>query len=124
MPPQSYQFIHTVENGPNTLFSKEGAPLMPLNSGDNSVTNQLIYKFLTLTPTQYFFLHQWAVGKFDPGDAPADNHVDVIELDRQVLGTWSEALLAWDRNDLDRPQPGVVLGAVHHRYRALEGQQR
>ena len=59
---------------------------MPLNSGDNSVTNQLIYKFLTLTPTQYFFLHQWAVGKFDPGDAPADNHADVIELDRQVLG--------------------------------------
>lgn len=86
VPPQSYQFIHTVENGPNTLFSKEGAPLMPLNSGDNSVTNQLIYKFLTLTPTQYFFLHQWAVGKFDPGDAPADNHADVIDLDRQVLG--------------------------------------
>ena len=86
VPPQSYRFIHTVENGPNTLFSKEGVPLMPLNSGDNSVTNQLIYKFLTLTPTQYFFLHQWAIGKFDPGDAPADNHNDVIDLDRQVLG--------------------------------------
>lgn len=86
VPPQSHQFMPVVANGPNTLFSKEGVPLMPINSGDNSVTNQLIYKFLTLTPTQYFFLYQWAIGHFDPGDAPPDNRDGVIELDRQVLG--------------------------------------
>jgi L-lysine 6-oxidase len=86
VPPQSYRFIDQVENGPNTLFSSDGVPLMPLNSGDNSVTNQLIYKFLALTPTQYFFLHQWAVGRFDPGAAPPDNHHGVLDLDRQVVG--------------------------------------
>ena len=86
VPPQSYEFIDQVTNGPNTLFSSEGVPLMPINSGDNSVTNQLIYKFLTLTPTQYFFLHQWALGLFDSGTAPMDNHGGVVDVDRQVLG--------------------------------------
>ena len=52
-------------------------PLMPLNSGDNSVmdnksdgdgdgdpdhSNQIISKFATVTPTQYYFLYQWANG--------------------------------------------------------------
>ena len=86
VPPQSYRFLAEVKNGPNTLFSDEGIPLMPLNSGDNSVSNTLIYKFLTLTPTQYFFLHQWARGLFDDGAAPADLRGGVTELDRQVLG--------------------------------------
>jgi len=85
VPPESYRFINEVKNGPNTLFSEEGAPLMPLNSGDNSVTSQLIYKFLTLTPTQYFVLHQWALGKFTTG-AAAETPGDVIALDRQVIG--------------------------------------
>jgi L-lysine 6-oxidase len=86
VPPQSHRFVDTVENGPNVLQSREGIPLMPLNSGDNSVSNVLIYKFLTLTPTQYFVLHQWALGRFDPGTAPPDDHDGVIDLDRQVLG--------------------------------------
>jgi L-lysine 6-oxidase len=59
---------------------------MPLNSGDNSVTNQgPIYKFETLSPTQYFCLHQWAAGKFS------------------VSGTnplpWSDPMLARDMID-------------------------
>ncbi|WP_116141739.1 CTQ-dependent lysine 6-oxidase LodA [Trinickia diaoshuihuensis] len=86
VPPESYRFIDEVENGPNTLMSQDGVPLMPLNSGDNSVTNTLIYKFLTLTPTQYFFLHQWAEGKFDLGPAAPDLRGEVTELDRSVLG--------------------------------------
>ena len=54
-----------LKNGPNDLFSCDGIPLIPLNSGDNSVTNSgPIYKFETLSVTQYFFLYQWAVGKF------------------------------------------------------------
>jgi L-lysine 6-oxidase len=47
-------------NDPDT-----GIPMMPLQSGSNSVWNVLIDKFLTLTPTQYFLLGQWAAGRFD-----------------------------------------------------------
>jgi len=47
VPPQSYRFINEVKNGLHTLFSEEGVPLMPLNSGDNSVASKLIYKLLT-----------------------------------------------------------------------------
>jgi L-lysine 6-oxidase len=86
VPPESYRFIDEVKNGPNTLFSDEGMPLMPLNSGDNSVTNTLIYKFLTLTPTQYFFLYQWSIGKFSTGKASQDSPGDLVALDRQVVG--------------------------------------
>jgi L-lysine 6-oxidase len=45
------------------LFADNGFPMMPMNSGDNSITNTLIEKFMALTPTQYFFLQQWAEGK-------------------------------------------------------------
>jgi len=45
------------------LFAENGAPLMPLNSGDNSISNILIEKFMAVTPTQYYLLHQWAAGK-------------------------------------------------------------
>lgn len=71
VPPEDYDAsTQALENGPNQLFSSDGIPLMPLNSGDNSVTNEgPIYKFETLTATQYFFLHQWAEGKFSTGDA-------------------------------------------------------
>ncbi|MCO8163468.1 LodA/GoxA family CTQ-dependent oxidase [Pseudomonas sp. 21LCFQ010] len=53
-----------MEFGPAQL-ERDGQPMMPLNSGDNSVTNfGPIYKFLTLSATQYFFLYQWAKGNF------------------------------------------------------------
>lgn len=38
--------------------------MMPLNSGSNSVGDEIVDKFLTLTQTQYFALSQWAAGKF------------------------------------------------------------
>ena len=41
---------------------------MPVNSGNNSVSNTLIDKFLTLTETQYFLLGQWANGNFRTGN--------------------------------------------------------
>ena len=83
--PQDYEWINKIENGPNQLFSQEGIPLMPLNSGDNSVTNSgPIYKFETLSPTQYFFLHQWALGKFCTGRGTA---VDFArQLDEADIG--------------------------------------
>jgi len=47
----------------NTLF-ENGVPLMPQNSGSNSVTDEFVDKFATVTNTQYFMLGQWANGKF------------------------------------------------------------
>jgi L-Lysine epsilon oxidase N-terminal/L-lysine epsilon oxidase C-terminal domain len=60
-------------HGYNTLWSGNGdpatnIPMMPLQSGSNSVWNYVIEKFLTLTDTQYFLLGQWAAGKFSMGD--------------------------------------------------------
>lgn len=75
--PEDYttELMSTMTKGPNQLTSHheddqeiKGLPLMPLNSGDNSVTNNgPIYKFETLKATQYFFLYQWAQGKFTLG---------------------------------------------------------
>ena len=64
----------------NTLFTAHGFPMMPLNSGSNSVFNQkdLIDKFLTLTETQYFFLSQWAAGQFDTAPPPAVDPVTAL----------------------------------------------
>ncbi|MGJ8673728.1 CTQ-dependent lysine 6-oxidase LodA [Rubritalea sp.] len=47
-------------------------PMMPLNSGSNSVSNVNIVKFLALDTTQYFLLEQWAKGSFvsDPNYQP------------------------------------------------------
>lgn len=84
--PQDYStWAHKIENGPNQLFSTDGIPLMPLNSGDNSVTNSgPIYKFETLSATQYFFLHQWALGKFKVGEPSTKCRSE--ELDEAGVG--------------------------------------
>lgn len=51
------------------LFSSEETgkmfPMMPLNSGSNSVSNTNIMKFMALDETQLFLLAQWAEGNFD-----------------------------------------------------------
>lgn len=57
------------------LFKENGSdyfPMMPLNSGSNSVSNVNIVKFLALDATQYFLLEQWAKGSFvsDPNYQP------------------------------------------------------
>ena len=64
----------------NKLFTDNGFPMMPLNSGSNSVFNQegLIDKFLTLTETQYFFLHQWAAGNFETKPPPKVDTVTAL----------------------------------------------
>lgn len=48
-------------------------PMMPLLNGDNPLTNEVVSKFFTLTPTQLFFLKQWACGKFIAGVMPTDD---------------------------------------------------
>lgn len=56
-----------------TLMTPGGFPMMPLNSGSNSVSNILTDKFLTLTLTQYFLLQQWANGRFTTDPPPAQD---------------------------------------------------
>ena len=78
-------WVDRIENGPDQLFAPDGIPLLPLNSGDNSVTNQgPVYKFETLSPTQYFCLRQWAEGKFTAGDPPRPDWAE--QLDRAGVG--------------------------------------
>jgi L-lysine 6-oxidase len=73
----------------NQLFSSDGSnstgfPLMPLNSGSNSVSDVMIDRFLTLTQTQYFFLSQWAAGKFTTS-VPPDRNI-VLKLSEASVG--------------------------------------
>jgi L-lysine 6-oxidase len=75
---------HAIGPDSNILFSPGGFPLMPLNSGSNSVSNKLVDKFLTLTETQYFLLKQWSEGKFTVNPPEP---VDVVtSLSRACLG--------------------------------------
>jgi L-lysine 6-oxidase len=46
------------------LMGDHGIPLMPLNAGSNPVSNDNIDKLMSLTPTQYALLRQWAAGRF------------------------------------------------------------
>ena len=69
-----------------------GKPLMPLLCGDNPLGDNLfVSKFLTLTRTQIFFLHQWAVGNFISEDEEGIKQEDIdrggpgVQLDRGVL---------------------------------------
>lgn len=62
--PMDAQPAGTIAGGNLTLLSPDNLPMMPLNSGSNSVSNSNIEKFLTLNQTQYFLLQQWAAGKF------------------------------------------------------------
>jgi len=67
-----------------TLFHNR-VPLVPLNSGSNSVTNEDQDKYMGLTRTQYFLLGQWAKGKFNTGKTrPWPNTVH--PLDRASMG--------------------------------------
>jgi L-lysine 6-oxidase len=55
---------------PHAQLMHNNVPLLPVNSGSNSVTNDNQDRFMGLTNTQYFLLGQWAAGKFTSG--PAD----------------------------------------------------
>lgn len=118
--PRDYvDWIDRVPNGPNQLFSNEGIPLMPLNSGDNSVTNQgPIYKFETLSATQYFFLHQWAVGKFRVGPAaprPLAERLDEAHLGNCVGAPFSPGIeTTWIMRNAPLYRAPFHLKLAHH----------
>lgn len=58
--------VYAPETAPDhqRLFADNGFPMMPMNSGDNSIRNYYIEKFMALSPTQYHLLGQWSEGKF------------------------------------------------------------
>ena len=59
-------------------------PMMPLNSGSNSVSNVNIVKFLALNDTQYFMLKQWANGNFESN--PAYEPFAISKADQASVG--------------------------------------
>jgi hypothetical protein len=63
----------------------KGIPLMPVNSGSNSVRNQILDKFSVLTDTQYYCLTQWSEGKFS-SDAVGITIPDIHALDMASIG--------------------------------------
>lgn len=54
-------------------------PMVPLNSGSNSVSNDLIMKFLALNETQQFLLSQWAAGRFNNDANPQPWPVEPLD---------------------------------------------
>lgn len=70
---------------PHQRLFHNGVPMMPLNSGSNSVTNEDQDKFMGLTRTQYFLLGQWAKGLFTTGDYDEWPN-SVHPLDRASVG--------------------------------------
>lgn len=107
--PQEYLFKNqnkylTVESEKEIVKEGDLFPLMPLNSGTNSVRNENPLKFLSLTETQLFLLKQWADGKFN---LSPDQHWDAVvpALDTISVG-----------NCIGLPMsPGIeVTWSVHH----------
>ena len=78
----------------NRLYADRQAPgriffAMPLLCGDNPISNDLPSKFLRLTDTMLFLLHQWAEGKFineKMEDIQPTAVPEAVALDRGVLG--------------------------------------
>lgn len=70
---------------PHQRLFHHRVPMVPLNSGSNSVTNENQDKYMGLTRTQYFLLGQWAKGLFTTGPVrPWPNTVH--PLDRASAG--------------------------------------
>lgn len=90
---------------PNLESSPEhGMPLMPMLCGDNCFApGPPASSFLTLTQTQYFYLTQWAAGKFDRGPAqPTEGGAtrDRAALENCVGGAFSPGIeVTWVSRD-------------------------
>lgn len=82
---------------PNLLASPDsGLPMMPMLCGDNCfVPGPLGSTYATLTRTQYFYLQQWAAGRFDAGsrtEARGGERLDVAALTNCVGGAFSPGI--------------------------------
>ena len=107
--------------GPNLLASPDtGLPMMPMLCGDNCfVPGPLGSTYATLTRTQYFYLQQWAAGRFDTGGGEAAQGgaaLDRAALDNCVGGAFSPGIeVTWIARNAElfaepfriRAKPGV-----------------
>lgn len=64
---------------PQQILFKDNFPMLPLNSGSNSVSNDLIMKFLALNETQQFLLNQWVEGRFEASANAAPYPVNPLD---------------------------------------------
>jgi hypothetical protein len=83
----------------NEIISERGATMMPYLAGDNCLNPEtLTSKYLRLTDTQYFFLNQWATGKF-VADGKTSNPAESITrgvLENCVGGAFSPGIeMGW-----------------------------
>ena len=116
-PGQENVFANATAGGTDRI---NGKPLMPLLCGDNPLTNTLVSKFLTLTPTQLFLLDQWARGRF-VNERSEDIDAAALERPRgpgagagprRARQRARRIVLPGRRDRLDRAQPGDLHRAV------------
>jgi hypothetical protein len=96
----------------NVLVSdKTGLTLMPYLLGDNCFEPGPYWSnYLTVTDTQYFFLQQWAKGKFTAGSPPVLSRGEALDraaLENCVGGAFSPGIeMTWiSRNPLIYSEP-------------------
>ena len=72
---------------------------MPRLAGDNPISNDIVDKYLTVTPTQYFFITQWMAGKVRATPLPplpAAAQLDRAALDNCVGGAFCPGIeMTW-----------------------------
>ena len=103
----------------NVLLSPTGVPMMPLNSGSNSVSNHRPDKFMALTETQHFFLRQWANGYFDAeARAARPAHVGFSRAEHRQLRR--QSVLPRHRGHLDHANPSIYDAPWSIRHRKPE----
>lgn len=84
-------------DAPNQFAAPDsGLPQMPYLCGDNCFEpGPMASTYLTVTQTQWFFLRQWADGKFTVGDPPVDDPgtaLDRAALENCVGGAFSPGI--------------------------------
>ncbi|WP_109851802.1 CTQ-dependent lysine 6-oxidase LodA [Aquimarina sp. AU58] len=111
------------------LFKENGGdifPMMPLNSGSNSVSNINVNKFMALNETQLFLLGQWAEGKFVNNETPQEypvNPMDTVGVGNCVgLPMCPGIEVTWSmQNDVIYEAPYVIKQYENEEYYAQHG---
>lgn len=98
---QYYLKLLRPPESPNYFASPDtGLPMMPFLCGDNCFqAGPVVADYLTVSPTQYFFLKQWAQGNFTADEAaeePRGATLDRAALENCVGGAFSPGIeMTW-----------------------------